>query len=166
MGHWDISDGRSDCSSFARVTKSAKEQATLHWLLENMLAQDKRRTLWATATYQTEVATARGFARVTKSAKEQASLNWLLENMLAHDKRRTLWATATYQTDVAIDEPSPFDRATAITPTQHRWITWQGADLSDYPLTEADRRLDSVYGDHCHLNDGTHLDGGIVPRGN
>ena len=36
-----------------------------------------------------------------------------------------------------------------------------GADLSDYELTEADRRLDSVYGDHVHANVGRHLDGGV-----
>jgi hypothetical protein len=29
------------------------------------------------------------------------------------------------------------------------------------PLTPADHRLMEVYGDTIHLNDGTHLDGGI-----
>ena len=40
--------------------------------------------------------------------------------------------------------------------------TEDGADLPGYVLTEADRRLNEVYGDHPHRNDGTHLDGGIA----
>ena len=36
-----------------------------------------------------------------------------------------------------------------------------GADLPGYRITEADCRLDGIYGDHVHANDGTHLDGGI-----
>ena len=38
----------------------------------------------------------------------------------------------------------------------------EGADLPGYELTAADRRLDSVYGDHIHSNDGTHLNDGIA----
>jgi hypothetical protein len=37
----------------------------------------------------------------------------------------------------------------------------EGADLTDYVLTEADRLLNSVFGDHVHDNDGNQLDGGI-----
>ena len=37
-----------------------------------------------------------------------------------------------------------------------------GADLPGYVVTQADRLLDGVYGDHVHDNDGTHLSGGIV----
>jgi hypothetical protein len=36
-----------------------------------------------------------------------------------------------------------------------------GADLPGYSITDADRKLDEVYGDHVHDNDGTHLSGGI-----
>jgi len=35
------------------------------------------------------------------------------------------------------------------------------ADRPSYQLTEADRLLNEVYGDHYHNNPGTHLDGGI-----
>jgi hypothetical protein len=37
----------------------------------------------------------------------------------------------------------------------------QQADLPDYVVTEADRRLDKVYGHHPHSNAGTHLWGGV-----
>ena len=37
----------------------------------------------------------------------------------------------------------------------------QQADLPEYVVTEADSRLDKVYGDHPHSNAGTHLLGGI-----
>ena len=37
----------------------------------------------------------------------------------------------------------------------------QQADLPDYVVTEADRRLDKVYGHHPHSNAGTHLPGGV-----
>jgi hypothetical protein len=37
----------------------------------------------------------------------------------------------------------------------------KNADLADYVVTEADHRLDRVYGDHAHSNSGTHLSGGI-----
>lgn len=37
----------------------------------------------------------------------------------------------------------------------------EGADLPGYALTEADLRLDSVYGDHTHDNPGIHLTGDI-----
>ena len=37
----------------------------------------------------------------------------------------------------------------------------QEADLDDYVVTEADRRLDKVYGDHPHSSAGKHLSGGI-----
>jgi hypothetical protein len=36
-----------------------------------------------------------------------------------------------------------------------------GADLPGFHLTQADRRLDAVFGDHPHHNDGRHLDGDI-----
>jgi hypothetical protein len=36
------------------------------------------------------------------------------------------------------------------------------SDLPGYTLTEADIKLDEVHGDHIHLNDGTHLTGGIT----
>ena len=36
------------------------------------------------------------------------------------------------------------------------------ADLPGYLVTEADRLLDTVLGDHVHDNDGTHLRGGIA----
>jgi hypothetical protein len=35
------------------------------------------------------------------------------------------------------------------------------ADLADYVVTEADRRLNRVYGEHPHSNVGKHLSGGI-----
>ena len=37
-----------------------------------------------------------------------------------------------------------------------------GADLPTYLTTSADKLLDSVFGDHVHDNDGSHLDGGIA----
>jgi hypothetical protein len=37
-----------------------------------------------------------------------------------------------------------------------------GADKAGYMPTPADRQLDSVYGDHVHGNDGSHLDGGTA----
>jgi len=37
----------------------------------------------------------------------------------------------------------------------------QNADKPNYILTEADKYLDNVYGDHVHSNDGSHLTGGI-----
>ena len=37
-----------------------------------------------------------------------------------------------------------------------------GADLTGYYLTPADRRLDEAYGDHVHDNAGLHLDGGVA----
>ena len=40
----------------------------------------------------------------------------------------------------------------------------QQADSADYVVTEADRRLDRVYGDHPHSNAGKHLSGGILER--
>ena len=40
-----------------------------------------------------------------------------------------------------------------------------GADLPGYTLTQADKLLDVVYGDHIHDNDGTHLDGGVADDG-
>ena len=36
------------------------------------------------------------------------------------------------------------------------------ADLPDYVITDRDRMMDGVYGDHVHQNDGTHLNGGIA----
>ena len=36
-----------------------------------------------------------------------------------------------------------------------------GADLQGRELTPCDHKLRSVYGDHVHRNDGTHLTGGI-----
>jgi hypothetical protein len=41
-------------------------------------------------------------------------------------------------------------------------VTEEGADSPEYVATEADRRLDSVYGDHPHQNDGRHLNGGVA----
>ena len=38
----------------------------------------------------------------------------------------------------------------------------EGADLANYRQTAADIRLDGLYGDHPHENDGCHLDGGIA----
>jgi hypothetical protein len=35
-------------------------------------------------------------------------------------------------------------------------------DLPAYSLTATDLKMDAVYGDHVHWNDGTHLMGGIV----
>jgi hypothetical protein len=46
-------------------------------------------------------------------------------------------------------------------PTVPTIITENGADDVGFILSEADRQLDLVYGDHNHLNDGTQLDGGI-----
>jgi hypothetical protein len=37
-----------------------------------------------------------------------------------------------------------------------------GADLPEYHITSADRKLAAVFGDHIHNNDGTHLSGGIA----
>jgi hypothetical protein len=37
----------------------------------------------------------------------------------------------------------------------------QNGDLPDYILTDADRMMDGVYGDHIHQNDGSHLTGGV-----
>ena len=39
------------------------------------------------------------------------------------------------------------------------------ADLPGYIVTKADRHLDSGYGDHAHVNDGTHLTGGVSDDG-
>ena len=41
-------------------------------------------------------------------------------------------------------------------------VTEDGADHPSYSLTETDKLLDSVYGDHPHENDGTQLDGGVA----
>ena len=41
-----------------------------------------------------------------------------------------------------------------------------GADLPGYVLTEADRLLDKVYGDHVHANPGTHLSGNFIEDAN
>jgi hypothetical protein len=35
-------------------------------------------------------------------------------------------------------------------------------DLPDYVITDADRKLDEVYGDHVHQNSGKHLDGEVA----
>ena len=40
--------------------------------------------------------------------------------------------------------------------------TEEGADLQGFFPTPADLLLDSVYGDHVHSNDGTHLNGDIL----
>ena len=40
-------------------------------------------------------------------------------------------------------------------------MTEDGADLPDYTCTKADGLLDTIYGDHPHDNDGTHLSGGV-----
>ena len=40
--------------------------------------------------------------------------------------------------------------------------TEAGADLQGHRLTQCDHKLRSVYGDHVHRNDGTHLTGGIA----
>ena len=37
----------------------------------------------------------------------------------------------------------------------------EGADLPDYTPTPPDQKLSSIYGDHIHNNDGTHMDRGI-----
>ena len=47
-------------------------------------------------------------------------------------------------------------------PTPVPIVTEVGADLPSYSLSETDKLLDAVYGDHPHTNDGTHLDGGVV----
>lgn len=36
------------------------------------------------------------------------------------------------------------------------------SDLPGYIITEMDRKLDEIYGDHIHQNPGTHLDGGVA----
>jgi hypothetical protein len=41
------------------------------------------------------------------------------------------------------------------------YVMEQQADLPEYVVTEADHRLDKVYGDHTHSNAGTHLAGGV-----
>jgi hypothetical protein len=41
------------------------------------------------------------------------------------------------------------------------YVMEQNTDLADYIVTEVDRRLDRVYGDHAHSNADTHLSGGI-----
>ena len=38
----------------------------------------------------------------------------------------------------------------------------EGTDLGGYHLTAVDRMILSLYGDHVHRNNGTHLDGGVV----
>ena len=38
----------------------------------------------------------------------------------------------------------------------------ESADLPDYTVTDIDRMMDKVFGDHVHQNDGTHLTGGIA----
>ena len=40
--------------------------------------------------------------------------------------------------------------------------TEEGADLQGFLPTPADLLLDSIYGDHVHSNDGTHLNGDIL----
>ena len=47
-------------------------------------------------------------------------------------------------------------------PPQIEIVTEVGADLPSYILTETDKLLDSVYGDHPHQNDGSQLDGGVA----
>ena len=37
-----------------------------------------------------------------------------------------------------------------------------GADLPGYIMSEADKKLSAIYGDHPHDNDGTHMDGGFA----
>ena len=52
--------------------------------------------------------------------------------------------------------------------TQHGGQVLDGMEertIGDLPgaiLSDADRLMDKVYGDHVHQNDGTHLDGGIT----
>ena len=41
-------------------------------------------------------------------------------------------------------------------------VTEQLTDLPDYTLTPSDGRLNRVYGDHPHSNDGKHLTAGIA----
>ena len=36
-----------------------------------------------------------------------------------------------------------------------------GSDLPGYVRTLADQKLDDVFGDHVHSNNGTHLSGGV-----
>ena len=42
------------------------------------------------------------------------------------------------------------------------YVMEQQADMPDYVVTEADRRLDKVYGDHPHSNARKHLTGGLA----
>ena len=43
--------------------------------------------------------------------------------------------------------------------------TTQASDLPGATISPANRRLDTVYGDHIHDNPGEHLDGGIEDDG-
>ena len=50
-------------------------------------------------------------------------------------------------------------------PTSPPISTNQGTNLPDYTTTPVDDLLDSVYRDHLHQNDGSHLNGGIPTDG-
>ena len=58
--------------------------------------------------------------------------------------------------------PAPAEPVDPAAPPPLTVVPDVGADLPTYILTEADKLLDSIYGDHVHDNDGTHLDGGIA----
>ena len=62
-------------------------------------------------------------------------------------------------TDPEVDEELLFE-ATAHA-SQLNFLPEPEADLPGYQLSEADRQLDLVYGDHYHDNDGSHLAGNL-----
>ena len=54
--------------------------------------------------------------------------------------------------------PPPDDDNGSISPTPDK----DEPDLPGYIVTDVDRKLQEVYGDYIHQNDGSHLDGGIA----
>ena len=54
-----------------------------------------------------------------------------------------------------------YNPASETMPGPPQITTEAGADLQGHSLTPCDLKLWSVYGDHIHCNDGTHLAGGI-----
>jgi len=70
-------------------------------------------------------------------------------------------AAAARDEEQPLAQQQPAQQQPAQEPAPIPIVTEEGADLPGYTSTEADRLLDTVYGDHPHANDGRHMDGGI-----
>ena len=55
-----------------------------------------------------------------------------------------------------------YNPASEADPGPPQITTEEGADLPGHTFTRRDHKLRTVYGDHIHRNDGTHLMGGIA----